>query len=282
MNNEQPLQRWSPSSQELKDFLTKHFDEKELKELCFELKIDYENLDGSTKTEKIIAIVLYAERHGLFDQLASLAPQKRPRIPLNIQQEAAQRLEPNDPLLSELNSLIEQLRIYHERLREWKELHNHLDETLNTMDAYKGQVEISVNNRESLNLDSLMSLWKPAYIRLGRTVSWAIDDVTYIDKQKFAGLGEDWAIKLQAIGEALHAYLEDLHRQRKIRRQQKGRWQNLMGFSANDDESRQRLKDRTLELYDALRLIMYKSDKELRKTAQELYQLSQESLWGQR
>ena len=282
MNDEELLPQSLPSNQELQNILTTYFNESDLRDLCFQLDIDYEDLAGTIKGDKSRELILYAKRHDRSQELLEHVLQLRPHVGLNIRRAAAQRLDPDDPLLNELNSLVEQFRAYHEHLREWKELHNHLDETLNTMSAYTAQVNMSKNNQESLDLGSLMLQWRPAYRRLKRTLFWAINEVTYINKHKFGGLGEDWAFQLQAIGEALQAYLTDWqHQEERGKRQQNEGWRKLLNYSRIDNEYRFRLQDRTSELDDTLRDIMYKSDKELRKTAEELYQLSREALWGQ-
>ncbi len=55
-----------------------HFSESELRDLCFELGVDYEHLDGANKGDKVRALVLYAERHNCLDELAAAVIRLRP------------------------------------------------------------------------------------------------------------------------------------------------------------------------------------------------------------
>jgi len=51
------------------------FDDQELRDLCFELGIDYENLPGEGKASKARELVSYCERHGRLDELEATAGQ---------------------------------------------------------------------------------------------------------------------------------------------------------------------------------------------------------------
>ncbi len=68
------------SPQQLRDALNDYFNTDELIELCFTLGIDYENLSGDTKTEKVIELVQYGERHGRTDDLINTIQRLRPNI----------------------------------------------------------------------------------------------------------------------------------------------------------------------------------------------------------
>ena len=63
----------APTPQQLLKTLTERFNLEELKTLCFELGVDHEALDGSTKQAKARELILYMSRHGrLLDLVASL------------------------------------------------------------------------------------------------------------------------------------------------------------------------------------------------------------------
>jgi hypothetical protein len=53
----------------LRNVLTEYFNDDELRDLCFELNIDYESLPGATKAGKARELVAYAERHGKYQDL---------------------------------------------------------------------------------------------------------------------------------------------------------------------------------------------------------------------
>jgi hypothetical protein len=63
-----------------RQFLTDYFNDDELRELCFDMGIDYENLAGVGKASKARELITYAERHGSFEELVKTARQLRPNI----------------------------------------------------------------------------------------------------------------------------------------------------------------------------------------------------------
>jgi hypothetical protein len=71
------------TAQQLNQFLNQHFSSGELRSLCFELNIPYEDLEGGeSRSAKVLALVQYAQRHGLFDVLATNAQSQRPNARL--------------------------------------------------------------------------------------------------------------------------------------------------------------------------------------------------------
>lgn len=65
----------------LRQVLADYFNEEELRDLCFELGIDYENLAGSTKSGKARELVAYCERHMRIGELAAACYRLRPQAP---------------------------------------------------------------------------------------------------------------------------------------------------------------------------------------------------------
>ena len=49
---------------ELRDFIDRYFDDNELRDLCFDLDIDYESLPAVGKSAKARELVAYCLRHG--------------------------------------------------------------------------------------------------------------------------------------------------------------------------------------------------------------------------
>ena len=54
------------------------FNISELKQLCFELGIDYQRLEGNEKGAKVVALILYVERRGRVDDLLQACRRLRP------------------------------------------------------------------------------------------------------------------------------------------------------------------------------------------------------------
>lgn len=57
---------------ELYEMLKARLSESDLQEICFNLEIDFENLDGEVKNDKIRALILFLERRERLDELTDL------------------------------------------------------------------------------------------------------------------------------------------------------------------------------------------------------------------
>jgi hypothetical protein len=68
------------SSQQLRIALNDYFNADELVELCFTLGLDYENLSGEAKAEKVMELIKYCERRGRTDDLINTIQRARPHI----------------------------------------------------------------------------------------------------------------------------------------------------------------------------------------------------------
>lgn len=66
---------------QLRQVLIDYFNEDELRDLCFDLNIDYENLPGAGKAGKARELVAFAERHSRFQELVSHTHLLRPNAP---------------------------------------------------------------------------------------------------------------------------------------------------------------------------------------------------------
>ena len=56
------------------------FNDRELRDLCFQLNVDYENVEGQTKRDKVRELVLIMQRYNTLASLITTAAQLRPRI----------------------------------------------------------------------------------------------------------------------------------------------------------------------------------------------------------
>ena len=63
---------------ELRDFLDKYFNDDELRGLCFELNIPYEDLGASTKSGKARELVAYCQRRTRLVELEAACRRLRP------------------------------------------------------------------------------------------------------------------------------------------------------------------------------------------------------------
>ncbi len=119
----------------LREQLRALFSDSELRDLCFDLGIDYENLPGAAKGDKARELILHVERLGRLPELVGRVIELRPHIGLNVQR-LAERVAVDAGQQRGLRSLMEQFRRYNEQMVEWKELHNRLNILLNVFDSF--------------------------------------------------------------------------------------------------------------------------------------------------
>ncbi len=65
------------SESKLRDQLAKYFTKSELKDLCLDLGIEYENLEGETRNDKARGLIQYCHRHGKFKELITTCKKLR-------------------------------------------------------------------------------------------------------------------------------------------------------------------------------------------------------------
>lgn len=68
------------SSSQLAQALDRYFNSAELRELCHDLGVEYENLGGKSKSEKALELIQYCERHGRTDDLINTIQRARPNV----------------------------------------------------------------------------------------------------------------------------------------------------------------------------------------------------------
>lgn len=75
-----PLGNGEVNLVQLRQALDDGYNDSELRDLCFELGIDYEDLPGDGQSAKARELVLYARRHGLLAQLVEKVMRERPQL----------------------------------------------------------------------------------------------------------------------------------------------------------------------------------------------------------
>ncbi len=71
----------SQSLSVLRELLTTRLDGGELRDLCFDLGIDYEILQGDAKADKVRSLIIYQVHRNQYNVLLSRLKQKRPDVP---------------------------------------------------------------------------------------------------------------------------------------------------------------------------------------------------------
>ena len=65
----------------LRQQLEKHYSEEDLRNLCFDLGVDHENLQGETKPALVRELCAYLERHSRIPELMEMVKKTRPDVP---------------------------------------------------------------------------------------------------------------------------------------------------------------------------------------------------------
>lgn len=279
------------SPQKLADFISASFDEEGLKDLCFRLHVDYDDLPALGKSNKARELVKRMQHHKRTNDLVETVQQLRPHLGLNLKVLTHEVLSANDPRLQGVDSLLTEFRQHYERLWEWKELHNHLDETLNVFGQYAAQVERFADRNEPIDLDPLNISWQPVQRRIIVLLTWAEQDLRHIGEpyqvlDNGARKGEKWAIEVAELHQALDVYLQENPTQQAAAAPTRRR--RFGDFFGSEDRRQvvvwqawwRGLRELTRSCDNALKTHMFMADKELRKTAMALYDLSKEALWN--
>ncbi len=72
--------RWSECRTRLREMLEAHFNESELRTLCFDLGVDYDNLLHATKADAARELVSYLERRDRLPELVAVGQKLRPDV----------------------------------------------------------------------------------------------------------------------------------------------------------------------------------------------------------
>ena len=87
----------------LAKLINSHFALIEIYALCFRLNIDFENLPGARKTEKVKELIRYMERHGRLEELVEAVRKERPDLQISYPLEQELTYLPNSSVPFLLN-----------------------------------------------------------------------------------------------------------------------------------------------------------------------------------
>lgn len=201
---------------------------------------------------------------------------------LNIQElidALRQAFPPDDPRPEQFREVFNQFVDYHNRLYEWKELHNYFHQILSAYDQFRVEIERLDVVDVPGDLSAPARRWRVVSLQIGVLLEWAsvvkYIGVPYRGYNEPGGLtGEKWAVELSVlqveIGSHLHNALNELPNGSLL-------FQLLRGRGRPRSERYQQWKvlyDLTTDLGDAIYRHMYIADKALRDTVNQLYQFS--------
>lgn len=242
------------------------FSDSELRDLCLDLAVDYENLPGASKGDKARELILLMQRLNRLPDLVRRATELRPHLGLNVQRLAEVAISAPDQQQG-LNSLMEQFRRYNEQINEWKELHRQVNVLLTVFDPFRKQIERFDARPERFDVYSVDANWQTVNLFIGQLLRWATS-IDHIGPRYRDAAGEltgvEWAVRLGTINGAINRHL-------KARPAQPTADPNDVWW--------RRLREETSNLEDAIKQVLIMADEELRKTTADLFDLSAASLW---
>jgi hypothetical protein len=188
----------------------------------------------------------------------------------------------------ELDKTLSEFRLYHEQLHEYKELHNAINEILVAFEQFRAEVDRANSRRLLPKLGHLRDLWRPVSISVVALLNWSqnIKNIgkPYLILDDKSKSGEDWAIQFSELQSRINEHLGMTDRL------------GVGGYSKREIEfpsqihiiSFQRLgteipwweilSELTSSFQHTSSHHMNAADKQLRQTAQELFNLSNKAL----
>lgn len=165
-----------------------------------------------------------------------------------------QALPDNDPLPERLVNALQDLKQYHTRLWEWKELHNALNDVIFVFDQFSKEVERRDAAGNLGDVRALKRLWRPVDQKVDLLLDFATQvqhiGSPLVTQPDGSRQGPPWAIELASTTDQLKQLFDE-------------------GVPTLDN-----IYEATNAFSDAAEKHMYLADKQLRDTAGELYNLS--------
>jgi len=188
----------------------------------------------------------------------------------------------------ELDKTLSEFRNYHEQLHEYKELHNAINEILVAFEQFKAEIDRSNSRRAIPKLSLLRDLWRPVSMSVVSLLNWSqsINNIgkpfqKHDDKSKS---GEEWAIQFSELQSRINEHLgmdeqlglneyskKDIDYPSQIQ---------ILTFQRLGTEISwwETLSELTSSFSHISSHHMNSADKQLRQTAQELFNLSNKAL----
>jgi hypothetical protein len=187
----------------------------------------------------------------------------------------------------ELDKTLGDFRLFHEQLHEYKELHNAINEILVAFEPFKAEIDRS-NSRRSIPKPGLLrDLWRPVSMSVVALLNWS-QKIHRIGKpfQIFddkSRSGEDWAIQFSGLQSRINEHLGMVDptggggtsREVVYPSQMQILAYQRLGTEVPWWET---LLELTSEFQHTSSHHMNSADKQLRQTAQELFNLSNKAL----
>jgi len=188
----------------------------------------------------------------------------------------------------ELDKTLSDFRLFHEKLHEYKELHNALHEIRIAFEPFEAEIDRANSRRSIPKLGLLRDLWRPVSMCVLALLNWS-QDIRNIGKpfqilENKSKSGEDWAIQFSELQSRINEHLGmtdplgmNDYSKRKIYYPSQIQ---ILTFQRLGTEIAwwETLSELTSSFSHTSSHHMNSADKQLRQTAQELFNLSNKAL----
>ena len=188
----------------------------------------------------------------------------------------------------ELDKTLSDFRSYHEKLHEYKELHNAINEILINFEQFKAEIDRCNSRRLIPKLSVLRDLWRPVSISVVALLNWS-QDIQKIGRpfkilEDKSRSGEEWAIQFSGLQIRINQHL-GMEDQLGVNEYSKKELDypsqiQILSFQRFGTEVPwwETLTELTSSFSHVSAHHMNSADKQLRQTAQELFNLSNKAL----
>lgn len=189
---------------------------------------------------------------------------------------------------NELDKTLSEFRLFHEQLHEYKELHNGINEILVAFEPFKAEIDRSNSRRALPKLSFLRDLWRPVSMTVVALLNWSQNIMNigkpYMILEDKSKTGEDWAIQFSELQSRVNEHL-GISDQLVVGGATKNEidypnQMQILAFQRLGTEIPwwETLSELTSSFQHTSSHHMNAADKQLRQTAQELYNLSNKAL----
>ncbi len=141
----------------LRERICQHFSLEEIRDLCYDLNVDYERLTGENKLSFVRELLKFLSRNGRLPELIDLLQEQRshitwPTVPDDLQPPAAIGNLNTNPMKSPLSTIIE----HRVQAEDWKELHEQSQIISKNLFELRGMILLS----DDVALRILLQSWQ--------------------------------------------------------------------------------------------------------------------------
>ncbi len=168
----------------------------EIRTLCFELDVDFDNLSGDTKAGKARELILWGKRSGTLQLIQDTIKSGRPDVEFHVEYDSNRARELQESIMAsasqpvqhafkefteQVSAYVDEFNLLHEKMQEWKEVHNYLQDLQNHFAPCRGYIytfsKLNLGDDDSQEKDrflySIEVEWRPVKRVLRRLEEFA-------------------------------------------------------------------------------------------------------------